>query len=205
MATYSSIKYDFTPPSATTSAQVGAGAMTLIKTIDASADSTVNFVNGASSVVFDSTYKTYKISWVNIHPSADNESFLIKFREGSSAYDAPLQSTSFHSRHNQADDDARIFYDTFFDNANTTTGQKIADTGVDNEQGFSGVIWIFNPSSTTFVKHYIGNCGADRHNDTHNYASFGGYCNVTAAIDAIQFGFASGNIDSGVIKLYGIS
>ena len=59
MATYSSIAHNFTPPSATTSTQVGAGAMTLLKTVTADDSSDVNFIDGSNDVVMDSTYKTY--------------------------------------------------------------------------------------------------------------------------------------------------
>ena len=72
MATYSSIAHDFTPPAATTSTQLGAGAMVLIKSITASSDSTISFVNGSSGVVLDSTYKTYIFKYISIHPSASN-------------------------------------------------------------------------------------------------------------------------------------
>ena len=68
MATYASIKYDFTPPSATTSAQVGAGALTLIKSIDSDgSDATISFVDGASDVVLDNTYKTYVFKFISVH------------------------------------------------------------------------------------------------------------------------------------------
>jgi acyl-homoserine lactone acylase PvdQ len=59
MATYTSIAHNFTPPTATSVSSQGAGAMVLIKSITASSDSTISFVNGSSDVVLDSTYKTY--------------------------------------------------------------------------------------------------------------------------------------------------
>ena len=97
MATYASISHNFTPPSATTSAQVGAGAMTLIKSVDASSDATISFVHGTSDVVFDSTYKTYIFKFMNMHGSQEgssgNYSFDFGGRDGSTAYDAIKTST----------------------------------------------------------------------------------------------------------------
>lgn len=96
MATYSSLRYNFTPPDATTSAQVGAGAMKLIKSIDASSDSTISFVDGTSSVVLDNTYKTYIFVLTNIHPSANNEWFKLYFSiDTGSNYNATKVSAAF--------------------------------------------------------------------------------------------------------------
>ena len=40
----------------------------------------------------------------------------------------------------------------------------------------------------------------------HSVQSFvAGYINSTSAVDAVQFKMSSGNIDSGTIKLYGVS
>jgi len=77
--------------------------------------------------------------------------------------------------------------------------------GNDNDQSVSGTLYLFSPSSTTFAKHFISNFNSYTY---HNYSLntyVGGYCNVTAAIDGVDFKFSSGNIDSGVIKMYGLS
>jgi hypothetical protein len=64
---------------------------------------------------------------------------------------------------------------------------------------------LFNPSSTTFVKHFIARCNVYQSSNysIDNYT--GGYANTTSAIDAVQFKMNSGNIDAGTITLYGIS
>ena len=77
--------------------------------------------------------------------------------------------------------------------------------GNDNDQSVSGYLHLFNPSSTTFVKHFISKVSSSNHDNSAIILYIAGYCNVTAAIDGVQFKFNSGNIDSGVIKLYGIS
>ena len=77
----------------------------------------------------------------------------------------------------------------------------------DNDSSGSGYLHLFNPSSTTFVKHYISHY-------VHHYTNaapgeidnfMAGYCNTTTAIDGVQFKFDSGNIDAGDICLYGIA
>ncbi len=205
MATYSSLRYNFTPPDATTSAQVGAGAMKLIKSIDASSDSTISFVDGTSSVVLDNTYKTYIFVLTNIHPSANNEWFKLYFSiDTGSNYNATKVSAAFFARHFQDDSETSLTYDTGGDVVGTG-GDPISDTGTDNDQGFSGTIWLFNPSQTTYVKHYFGTVISDRWNDSANTNFFNGYVNSTSAVDAVQFKFDSGNIDTGNFKLYGIA
>ena len=209
MATYTSIAHNFTPPTATTTSQVGAGAMVLIKSITASSDSTISFVNGSSDVVLDGTYKTYVFEYISIHPSASNPEFQVGFRDGSSAYDATKTGTYFNTYQNEdhgVDSNVAVGYNSNQDSIQTTDFQTIIeDLGNDNDQAGSGVLYLFNPSNTTFAKHYIGRSanahGSDYTQDIH----YAGYCNVTAAIDAVQFKFSSGNIDSGVIKMYGIA
>ena len=205
MATYSSLRYNFTPPDATTSAQVGAGAMQLIKAIDASSASTISVVDGTSSVVLDNTYKTYIFVLTNIHPSANNEWFKLYFSiDTGSNYNATKVSAAFFARHFQDDSETSLTYDTGGDVVGTG-GDPISDTGTDNDQGFSGTIWLFNPSQTTYVKHYFGTVISDRWNDSANTNFFNGYVNSTSAVDAVQFKFDSGNIDTGNFKLYGIA
>jgi hypothetical protein len=68
----------------------------------------------------------------------------------------------------------------------------------------SGEMFLYNPSSTTFVKHFVSRTSTSRPADRANDIFMAGYCNVTAAIDAVQFKMNSGNIDAGTIKLYGI-
>ena len=207
MATYSSIAHNFTTPAATTSAAVGAGAMTLIKSIDASSDSTISFVNGSSDVVLDNTYKTYIFKYIGIHPSASNPEFTVNFRDGGSNYDATKTTSYFNTYHNEADNDAGgPGYNGNQDIQSGTGAHTILeDLGNDNDQAGSGELWLFNPSSTTFQKNFIGRSsnahGSDYSQDIH----YAGYCNVTAAIDGVQFAFSSGTIDSGTIKMYGIA
>jgi len=207
--------FDVTPVASTTMAfnsgangltTLSPGAMTLIKTVTASSDSTISFVNGTSDVVLDSTYPIYLFKFISIHPATNDTGFTVGFRDGSTAYDATKTSTFFRARHEEDGSAANLSYETSFDLAQSTDFQSLsANTlGTDNDQSFSGKMYLFNPSSTTYVKHFLarGNVYHAANIQQDNFVS--GYCNVTAAIDAVQFKQTSGNIDAGTIKLYGI-
>ena len=181
------------------------GSMILIKTITASNAATVSFVHGSSSVVLDSTYPIYKFEFINMHPITTNRIFSVGFRDGSTDYDATKTTTSFRSIHTEDNNTASLAYTGNDDIAQGTGFQSLANgVGAGNDESLSGEMYIFNPSSTTFVKHFIAevNFYEDANMSAQHFTA--GYCNVTAAIDAVQFKMSSGNIDSGIFKLYGI-
>ena len=184
---------------------VASGAMTLIKTITASSDSTISFVHGASSVVLDSTYPIYLFKFIGIHPGTSNADLgILASTDTGSSYGVATTSTFFDSKHRENDTLATVEYITAFDSAQSTSLVKITGSiANDNDSMGSGEMYLFNPSSTTFVKHFL-----TRSNRMFNATSIdsfvGGYINTTSAVDAIQFKMDSGNIDSGTIKLYGI-
>ena len=192
-----------TAPAAATSSP---GALQHIKTLTASTSSTLSFVNGSSDVVLDSTYPIYKFEFINIHPATDDANFFIKARDGSTNYDATATSTFFIAFHKEDGSNAGVQYQTNSDVAQVTSGVRIAEgVGNENDQCESGELYLFNPSSTTFVKHFVSRFSRQYPGDDSMVDDFvGGYFNVTAAIDAIQFSMNSGNIDAGQIKLYGI-
>ena len=201
MANYHDIRYNFAIPS-----DANVGAITLIKTLTASSDSALSFVNGSSDVVLDSTYKTYIFKFYNIHPATNDVDFEVGFRDGSTAYDATKTDTYLVSYHNEGDSATGLAYDGGEDVAQGTGFTPLNhSTGTDNDQGVSGEMWLFSPSSTTYVKHYMSRVN-NYHAADYSFDVYkAGYCNVTAAIDAVQFKMGSGNIDSGTIKLYGIA
>ena len=182
--------------------------MTLIKTLTASSSATLSFVHGSSDVVLDSTYPIYVFKFINIHPATDGATFQVNFRDGGSSYDATKTTTYFYSRHTEGGSDGALAYGTSDDLAQSTAFQNISHgtngIGSDNDQSGSGELFLFNPSSTTFVKHFISTFQEYNLNNYSLESFVGGYCNVTAAIDGVQFKFDSGNMDAGKIKLYGI-
>ena len=185
---------------------VGLGAMTLIKTITASSSNTVSFVDGASSVVFDNTYPIYKFEFINIHPANNDVDFAVGFRDGGSNYDATKTTTYFRASHGEDASPASLQYEAAADLAQATGDQKLSKSGIGNggDESLSGEMYVFNPASTTFVKHFMARTHYYGHDDQSSDDYIAGYCNVTAAIDAVQFSFSGGAIESGIIKLYGI-
>ena len=182
------------------------GSMFLIKTLTASSSSTLSFVNGSSDVVLDNTYPVYLFKMINIHPATDGADFTFNMSADSgSNYNVTKTSTNFIARLDEDDSDAQLSYIANNDLAQGTGFQIIGDgVGSDNDQSGSGQLFLFNPSSTTFVKHFISNFNGYRTSDANFKVYVAGYGNTTSAIDAVQFKFSGGNIDAGTIKLYGI-
>ena len=191
--------------SVTTFGSLNTGSMIFIKKLTASSSSTLTFLNGSSDVVFDSTYKEYIFTFKDIHPSTNSYTQFQATTDGTN-YNTTITNTSFSSYHAEADNFAILEYRTAEDFAQSTSfvGLNGADPiGTDNDNCMVGTLHIFNPSSTTFVKHYIAR--------THGIATSGisvdfytaGYFNTTSAITGIQFKNESGNIDAGDICLYG--
>ena len=179
--------------------------MVLIKTLTASTSANLTFVHGSSSVVLDSTYPIYKFEIIGIHPSADASALQVNFRDGGSAYDAAKTTTYVLSRHAEDGSSSELTYKDGLDLAQSTAVQKLTvDADNDNDSSQSGEMFLFNPSSTVFMKHFMSRIQTVQTNaqSMENYVA--GYCNVTAAIDAVQFTSSSGTLDAGQIKLYGI-
>ena len=189
------------------SAVTSLGSMTFIKKLTASSSATLSFVDGASSVVLDNTYKEYLFTFKDIHGSAQGSNyFQVNFRDGGSNYDATKTTTLFRTYHFEDDSAAAVAYEAEHDLAQSTGALKIAQgISTDNDHCTVGTLHLFNPSSTTFVKHFLSDTQT-AHEDNASYRWFvAGYCNVTAAIDGVQFSMSSGNIDAGDICLYGIA
>jgi len=202
------VKYNNNSISAVTSAaSIPSGALTHIKTLTASSSGTLSFVDGASSVVLDNTYPVYLFKFINCHPSANADFVFNASTDTGSNYNVTKTTTFFHAQGNEAGNYSDLAYQTGNDVAqgtgDATLSRKIA-TG--NDDATSGEMYLFNPSSTTFVKHFMSRLNANQNiSAQYNSDNFGaGYFNTTSAIDAIQFKFSSGNIDAGKIKLYGI-
>ena len=185
---------------------IATGAMTLIKTLTASSSATLSFVDGASSVVFDSTYKEYLFKFINIHPANDGVAFLFNLSvDTGSNYNVTKTTTLFRSIHLEDDSQTSFGYRTGEDLAQDTAFQHLhTNSGNDNDQHMSGQLTVYDPSNTTFVKHFISRMQSAAEGDWSQEFYMAGYGNTTSAVDAVQFKFVNGNIDSGTIKMYGI-
>ena len=180
---------------------VSGGALNLLETQTASGSATISFTSG-----IDSTYKEYQIHIIQAHCSADNQILQMGFRDGSTAYDATKTTTYFNAMHKEDDSSTSLGYNTDQDQAQATGFLNVSEAlGADNDQCANVIITLYDPSNTTFVKHFIARTAYVHQNDRSIDAFIAGYCNTTSAIDGVQFKMDSGNIDSATFKLYGIS
>ena len=171
-----------------------------LATLTASSSSTLSFTSS-----IDNTYNIYKFMFVNMHPATNQVHFQVGFRDGGTDYDASKTTTYFEAKHNEADNDSGLVYNTGLDQANATGFQHLLENvGNGNDECSSGELWLFNPSSTTFVTHFFSTASDYTGNDNNNVIRVGGYFNTTSAINAIQFKQSSGTMDAGRIALYGI-
>ena len=182
-------------------ASISGGGMTLISEQTASSSATIDFTSG-----IDSTYDSYVFKFINIHPATDNVNFTVNFStDGGSNYNVTKTSTYFQAYHNETNGVSALNYVSDRDLAQSTSDQQIANgIGSDNDQQASGYLHLYNPSNTTFVKHFITrfNIANEAQYSVDNYVA--GYGNTTSAVNAIQFKMSSGNIDDGIIKMYGV-
>ena len=167
--------------------------------------------SGVSSSSFtsniDSTYDTYMFKLINIHPATNDTNFTFNLStDTGSNYNVTKTTTFFRARHNEDGGATELAYITSTDLAQSTSYQTLmAAQGNGNDESISGEIFLFSPSNTTFVKHFICTNNGYYEGDRTFNNFIAGYGNTTSAVDAIDFKFASGNIDSGVIKMYGLS
>jgi len=201
MTVYSNLKYDHPFSSNAT----GTGALNLISTQTASGSSSLSFTSG-----IDSTYKEYVFKFINIHPSANSDFAFNMSIDGGSNYNTTKTTTFFNAYHYEDGSASALAYLTADDLAQGTGYQVLmafGDLGINADDSLSGYLHLFDPSSTTFVKHFISTT-VGSNNEAAPYVNndfIAGYANTTSAVNAVDFKMISGNIDSGVIKLYGVS
>ena len=181
---------------------ISGGAMTLLATQTASSSSTISFTSG-----IDDTYDEYVFKFYDIHPSANAKSLTFQTDTGTNTnYNIACTTSAIKAYHNEPDNYVELGYDTQYDAAQSTSFINLAEEIMNNnDSSVSGTLTVFNPSSSTFVKHFISDMQGMR-NDVYSWRFMkGGYFNTTTALTRFQFKLNSGNIDSGVIKLYGVS
>ena len=183
-------------------ASITGGALNLISTQTASSSATISFTSG-----IDSTYKEYIFKFYDIHPATDNVDFKFNMSaDGGSNYNVTKTSTGFYAYNFESGTGQGLYYEASYDLAQATSFQFLAaDVGNANDESCVGTLHLFDPSNTTFVKHFIfvGNRYVATPISANDY--FAGYGNTTSAVNAVQFKFSSGNIDAGTIKIYGVS
>jgi len=182
--------------------EAAGGEWTLIQTITSDgSDATISFTSG-----IDSTYDSYCFQFVNIHAETDDAT--LKFNgsdDGGSSYDI-AKTTNFWDAYHREDGGAAAMGYRVAEDAAQGTGVATLwrNFGNDADAGSSGYLYLFNPSSTAFVKHFIS-VGVVASSGTYLVHNFmGGYLNTTAAITAMQFSMSADEIQGGSISLYGI-
>ena len=177
-------------------------ALFLISSVTASASATVEFTTG-----IDATYNEYQFHFVNIHGQTDDKQFQFQVNAvGASGFNETITSTAHYAYHRENDSEAVLAYRTQADQAQGTGYQALVgyNMGNDNDQSASGILTLYDPSSTTYVKHFTSNGHVAVYNDIAANLFTAGYINTTSAIDEISFKFNSGNIDAGTIHMYGV-
>ena len=192
MSVYNALKYNVPFASA--------GGLIALSTQTASSSASISFTSG-----IDSTYSEYLFIFNNIHPATQSAfQFNLSIDTGSN-YNVTKTATYFRSHHNESGSSSILGGE--FGNAThqETTYQNLGDsTGTDNDQSLSGYLHLFEPSSTTFVKHFISVINDYNGSDFNRNCFISGYGNTTSAIDAIDFRMSSGNIDAGTIQMFGV-
>ena len=182
----------------------------LIKKLTASSSATLDFLNGSSGVIFDSTYKEYVFMFKDIHPATDDVVFSFQADTGTNtSYNQTITSANFAAQHGESDSPTEL--------SETGSSRRLAqqqifqplsghnDLGNDNDQCLAGYLHIFDPANTTFVKHFMAvtNQSGFENRSVNSYVA--GYFNTTTALTRVRFKMSSGNIDAGTVSLYGIS
>ena len=187
----------------TSAGQLASGSLVPISEQTASGSASISFTTG-----IDSTYPIYKFEFINIHPSTDGVAFQFNLStDGGSNYNVTKTTTNFGAFHYENDSSTNFGYDSSRDLAQSTADQTFFSNGTmgnGTDESTSGEMYLYNPSSTTFVKHFMSKVNYYNLADVSINSFIAGYGNTTSPINSIIFRMSSGNIDSGKIKLYGI-
>jgi len=178
------------------------GSLTHIATQTASSSASLSFTSG-----IDSTYKEYIFYFVNMHPATNKVYFTFQgSTDSGSYYNTTATTTLFSAYHFESDSATELAYRSSDDQAQSTNFINISQqVGNGSDESISGFLHLFNPSSTTFVKHFISRTSTYNADDILFDVYNAGYFNTNSAIDAVSFKMASGNIDSGQILLFGLN
>jgi len=185
-------------------------AHTLISTHTASASATIDITSG-----IDSTYDVYEFHCINIHPANDGVAFSFQVNAITSAdppvqltgFDETITSTAFDFWNSESASAGNVSYNTGNDKAQISDSYQVVAESLanDNDDSGGGILTLYAPSSATYVKHFTASFTSKYWSNYTYSINTAGYINTTNAINQISFKVASGNIDTGVIKMYGIS
>jgi len=181
-------------------ASITGGGLTLVSSQTASASASLEFS-------MDSAYDSYVFKFINIHPQTDNVHFTFNMStDGGSNYNVTKTTTVFYATHLENDTGQELDYLTARDLAQSTSFQQISsELGNLSDESTSGYLQLFNPSSSVFVKHFMSSFNDNTFHDRCSRWNVAGYGNTTSPVTNIKFQMSSGNIDDGIIKMYGVA
>ena len=185
-----------------TSSGVFSGTMVLLSSQTLSNAATVSFTSG-----IDSTYKEYIFKFIDVHPVTDQKNLSFQVDTGTNTnYNQTITSAFYWAYHNEADTTATLEYYTGGDQNQGNAFQVITEaTGNVADECSCGTLHLYDPASSTFLKHFMATTQTAEGSGHSTQSYVAGYINTTTAITRVQFKFNSGNIDSGIIKMYGIT
>ena len=185
-----------------TSLPFGVGNLIHIQSQTASNSASISFTTG-----IDSTYKEYQFYFIDIHARTGGTEFSFQCStNGGSTYATTVTSTSFVAYHYESDAATDLAYITADDQAQGTAFQRLifnGSAGSGADENMAGSLQLYNPSSTTYVKHFISNINTLHGSAISVQCLYAGYYNTTSAINAVQFKMSSGNFD-GTIAMFGV-
>lgn len=194
MATYQSIRYNV-------DYQGNAGSlMPLLTFTSDGSDATADFTSK-----IDSTYDEYLFIFNNIHSQSNDVNFAWNCNAvGGSGFDETITSSAWTVQHSEADATAGPETAAFASNAQQTRFQRLSQSNAANDECIGGWLRIYNPASTTFVKHFMSRSICVEESPGAHSMFVAGYINTTAAIDEFQFKMSSGEIQGGTIQMFGV-
>ena len=173
------------------------GNMVLVSSATASSSANIEFSLGS--------YKEYQFYFIDINPATDGAALTFNMSiDSGSNYNVTKTTTSFNSIHTESGATANLSYKTNQDLAQSTAFQIIlVEIGNGADESGAGTLNLFNPSSTTYVKHFTATTNMYNAGNITVNSFTAGYGNTTSAINAVRFQMSSGNFD-GTILMYGI-
>ena len=181
---------------------VSGGSLVLLSTTTASSSATVDITSD-----IDSTYKEYQVHFFDVHPQSGSRLAFQVDTGTNTNYNQTITSAAFVTRHSEDNSTADLGYNTGDDLAQSTSFQRLSCGGTvetDADASATGILHLFDPSNTTFVKHFIATMQIYNNDQASHNSYVAGYVNTTTAITRIRFKYESGNIDAGTFKLYGV-
>ena len=180
---------------------IGGNVQLLQTNTISSAVSESDFTSG-----IDSTYKEYIFKFINIHIATGGQNFGFQVDTGTNTnYNKTIHSSFFEATHGEDGSGGALSYKTAKDQQQGTGLQSLGQPGDNNDASISGTLRLFDPSNSTFTKQFISSCNLNEDGGVASANYIGGYINETTAITRVRFKASSGNLDSGVIKLYGVT